>query len=316
MTTCNSTRRSLNCLMIALVGMSTGIASAQRDLPREDHADAHAELPPSLVLDGVVRDFRARNQEGGHIDFQWRPRRASGSGAYGLYVDMVEDELDEAGRPVFKTRGHRVTGKWRDAQGNNIMSPRDYIDSRAGDRSGSKEGEGLCSHSAESFSQWYRDVPGVNISVAQPITLQLDAGSGKYIFDDRTDPFFLDRGGFFPINGELYGDYNNTNKNFHFTFSLETEFNYEADSGQQFTFIGDDDVWVFIDGKLVIDLGGVHGAERQTIDLDRLNWLNNGDTYSLHFFFAERHTTASNFRVETTLRLRSVDVPTSAAVFD
>ncbi len=301
------TRQSLNCLMIALVGMSSGIATAQ--VGAED-------LPESLVLDGVVRDFRARNNDGGHIDFEWRPQRASGSGSYGLYTDMVQDELDAQGRPVFKTRGRRVTGKWKDDSGQPILSPRDYIDSMSGDQSGSKEGEGLCVHSAESFSQWFRDVPGVNVSTAQPITLRQESGTNKYVFDDRTDPFFSDRGGFFPINGELYGNYNNTNKNFHFTFSLETEFIYEADSGQQFTFIGDDDVWVFIDGKLVIDLGGVHGAESQRIDLDRLNWLHDGETYSLHFFFAERHTTQSNFRVETTLKLRSVDVPTSAAVFD
>ncbi|MHC4589343.1 MAG: fibro-slime domain-containing protein, partial [Planctomycetota bacterium] len=116
--------------------------------------------------------------------------------------------------------------------------------------------------------------------------------------------------GFFPLEDQLYGNPGGwPDRNFHFTFELHGEFVYDADGGQIFKFVGDDDVWVFINDELVIDLGGVHSAVEQYIDLDRMG-LEDGETYDLAFFFAERHRTQSNFRIVTNLPLESVVPPT------
>jgi len=156
----------------------------------------------------------------------------------------------------------------------------------------------------------------VNLSARLPITLVRQPGTDLYVFDDQQDERYASLGGFFPINGRLFGNSSGEDRNFHFTYEIDAEFVYHQGRGDVFTFRGDDDVWVFIDGRQVIDLGGVHSVSEQTINLDRLGWLQDGQTFSLKFFFAERHRSQSNFHIETTLQLRSVHLPPVSALFD
>ena len=271
---------------------------------------AEAEDPESVVLTGVVRDFKERTVDGGHPDFERRPNRG-----FGHYVKNVAEELDAEGKPVFTGAGHKVDSQWRDSSGRNICWR--LFDSSRGDSAGSSKGNdpgGI--QDGDSFRLWFRDDPRWNKSRLLDVELKRQA-DGSYVFDSNTDEVYQDRDGFFPIDHQLYGNSGNggPDHNFHFTFELHTEFTYDGDGAQVFTFRGDDDVWVFIDGKLVIDLGGVHGAIEQTVDLDRLG-LEDGEDYRLSFFFAERHRTQSNFRITTNLQLETVQLPTVNAAYD
>lgn len=148
-------------------------------------------------------------------------------------------------------------------------------------------------HGEDSFYQWYH---GGTVANTMEYSLELTEtapGSGIYSYQSSA---------FFPIDGQLLGNYPGYSHNYHFTYEIHTTFTYQA--GQEFSFTGDDDVWVFINDELVMDLGGIHGAADGSVDLDTLG-LTIGNTYSFDFFFAERHTTESNLKIQTSIPLQS-----------
>jgi len=123
---------------------------------------------------------------------------------------------------------------------------------------------------------------------------------------DRT--YFLDGqtlGAYYGTNGCTQVNPAGTPKrtaNFSFCFESHAEFIYEK--GQEFFFRGDDDIWVFINNRLVIDLGGVHNAAPGFVNLDTIKTpevLEEGKRYPIDIFFCERMVSQSNVRVSTNM---------------
>lgn len=111
----------------------------------------------------------------------------------------------------------------------------------------------------------------------------------------------------FAICNELLGNEGNTH-NSHFAMKLNGQTSFRATD----EFEGDYDFWIFMDGKIVRDLGDVHAPLSSSIagaDLMCGHGLLEDTRYDLDIFFAERHTAQSNFRITTELRERPVNVP-------
>jgi fibro-slime domain-containing protein len=171
-------------------------------------------------------------------------------------------------------------------------------------------GTTITTHGAMYFNEWYNDVAGTNINIPYtlPVVPQVGATSNTIGYDSAIQgvPYNGIGGrnddGFFPIDGQGFGD-QGAPHNYSFTVEIHTVFTYKG--GETFQFSGDDDVFVYIDKKRVINLGGIHSPENATVSVDTLG-LTVGTDYPLDFFSAERHQTGSNIKFETTLALRPV----------
>lgn len=126
---------------------------------------------------------------------------------------------------------------------------------------------------------------------------------GNGLYEYQSAEFFpLDKRGFGNEWNRELGDPNqkkNVNHNYSFTMQLHHQFVKKP--GMTFDFSGDDDVWVFIDKKMQLDLGGIHEEARQSFQVDNISGLVNGKTYDLDVFYAERHSAESHIRITTNI---------------
>ena len=166
-----------------------------------------------------------------HPDFNLEP--ADGGGRY---VGIVAPQLDTDGKPAFKSTGHNVLEDWTDEQGNPIAPPNEYAPATPGDQPGAlSPREGGAVTSAETFSRWFRATPGVNRRSEGAMSFETTP-DGSYVLNAPLDTL---------ADGNTY------------TAELGWTFIHEPGHDAFLTIETDAEAWVYIDGELVIDGGGI-----------------------------------------------------------
>ncbi|MGL1903618.1 MAG: fibro-slime domain-containing protein [Fibrobacterales bacterium] len=187
---------------------------------------------------------------------------------------------------------------------------------------------------AERVTEWFR--PEVDSSNYTCIDLELDYNDHDKVYEYTALTQFYDsptnspekidlQSGFFPLDDfwenthKVRNGKNQMNQHYssrhdepqatttgyihNYHYCMKTELTFDYRPGQQFTFNGDDDLWIFIDGQLAVDLGGTHTPIWETLHLDQLfnerGGAAAGSSHEFDLFYCERHTLASNLQIQT-----------------
>lgn len=224
--------------------------------------DPPATLNIPIVYRDIVATGRAQNGGVPHPDFNV----FSGGGTKGLVKDTLKN-----GKPQYAG----------------------ICDDNAPSATTTECPDGRQLTNESNFNEWFNDGERI-FRVDRTLELTRN-GAGQYAYSSGA--------GFFPIKdaGWVAAGKETANTDTNFSFTSELRYWFQLEGGEKLDFSGDDDVWVFINNQLLIDLGGLHSEKADSITLDdaeitRLG-MTKGRIYEVVLFHAERKQTGSNFKL-------------------
>ncbi len=147
-----------------------------------------------------------------------------------------------------------------------------------------------------------RDDAFMNFVIKDSLKFIRDKAAGPNVYNFKAPDNGKDAMDFDPLSNKGFGK---EGRPHNFSFCMEMHSEFEMSSGMSISFTGDDDVWVFINGLLVMDLGYIHGPADGDVNLDALG-LTYGNTYPFDFFYCERHTDGSSINLTLNMPLKPV----------
>lgn len=158
-----------------------------------------------------------------------------------------------------------------------------------------------------------------------PIWETFDQSTQTGTQDGTKSPYFGDNG----VTSTSTTGATYVNRNYNYVLVSNGEFQYNYNDNLFFNFDGDDDVYLYINGQLVLDIGGAHAISSFDINLndyvdaarkevaekgdaasDRAKALalEEGAIYSFDFYYMERHGWGSNMRIVTNIKVTERDM--------
>jgi fibro-slime domain-containing protein len=221
-----------------------------------------------------------------YTEFNMGPVRSTSEPVKG----MVKDRLDSERKPVFNP----VIVKNEPSCNRNMPG---YCDG--------------CGWFNKNIYTWFRpqQQDGVQVSVIKKNLKFIHKKHGMYEFYDWN---------FYPLDGDIESlvskgiekPNSKTGHNMGFCLHYQDKIVYDKNKAHEqiFTFMGDDDVWVFIDNRLILDLGGIHYVSESSFNMEDIAkklGLKSNESYNFDFFYCERREVESHIRITTNLDLFS-----------
>lgn len=139
----------------------------------------------------------------------------------------------------------------------------------------------------------------------------------KNVKDQNGNTLTTEGADFYPLDGDRKLNYENSKTAHNYFFGMRYDVSFKIGDyvgPMNYEFTGDDDLWMLLDGKLVLDLGGIHGAADGTVDIweklgktaDQLTSEEKEQEHTLTVLYMERGAGESNCKMKFTLPSASI----------